>query len=284
MKDNFLQRLWTSFIILGVFILLFSISAFSPLFEIAVAALICICIYEALTCAGCATKSKLIVPSLIYGAVVPLSFLLKDFLFPGRNPYYCVVVVSFVYLVFLFIILMLNFKTTKFSEATVTMFITFVLTCFMSNLIFIRRIEIHGFFYMVLCIVCSAWCTDIFAYLTGILFGKHRPFKIISPKKSIEGCIGGVIFSVAFFALFCFIYQKFTSVEIQWIRAIVYSVCCTLMAQIGDLSFSYIKRSYGVKDFGKILPGHGGFLDRMDSLIFIAPMFYALVNTHSFIG
>ncbi len=284
MRENFLQRLWTSFIILGVFILLFAISAFSPFFEIAVASLICICIYEALTCAGCATKNKLIIPSLIYGALVPLSFLARDLLFPGRNPYYGVIIISFLYLVFLFIILMLNFETTKFSEATVTMFITFVITCFMSNLIFIRRINDHGFFYMVLCIVCCAWCTDIFAYLTGILLGKHRPFKIISPKKSVEGCIGGTIFSVGFFLLFCFIYQKITGVWIDWPLAVIYGTCCTLFAQIGDLSFSYIKRSYGVKDFGKILPGHGGFLDRMDSLIFIAPIFYALINSRSFIG
>lgn len=284
MRENFLQRLWTSFIILGVFILLFAISAFSPFFEIAVAVLICICIYEALTCAGCVTKNKLILPSLIYGALVPLSFLMRDLLFPGRNPYYGVIIISFLYLVFLFIILMLNFNTTKFSEATVTMFITFVITCFMSNLIFIRRINEHGFFYMVLCIVCCAWCTDIFAYLTGILIGKHRPFKIISPKKSVEGCIGGIVFSVGFFLLFCLVYQKVTDAKIDWMLATVDALLCTVFAQIGDLSFSYIKRSYGVKDFGKILPGHGGFLDRMDSLIFIAPIFYALINSRSFIG
>ena len=70
----------------------------------------------------------------------------------------------------------------------------------------------------------------------------------------------------------------------NWLLVFVYGFCCTFIAQIGDLSFSYIKRSYGIKDFGKILPGHGGFLDRLDSLIFIAPMFYALLNAKSFIG
>lgn len=284
MKENFIERLWTSLIILGVFLLLFAISAFSPFFEIAIAALICICIYEALTCAGCATKKKLIWPSLIYGISVPLSFLFRDLLYPGRNPYYGVIIISFIYLISLFIILMINFDETNFGEATVTMFITFVITCFMSNIIFIRRIADHGFFFMVLCIVCSAWCTDIFAYLTGILIGKRRPFKKISPKKSVEGCIGGSLFSVGFFLLFCLIYQKITMAQIDWLLAGVYSLLCTIIGQIGDLSFSYIKRSYGVKDFGKILPGHGGFLDRMDSLIFIAPMFYALINTRSFIG
>ena len=284
MRENFIQRLWTSLIILGVFILLFAISAFSPFFEIAIAALICICIYEALTCAGCTTKKKLIWPSLIYGMAVPLTFLFRDLLYPGRNPYYGVIIISFLYLVFLFLVLMVNFDDTNFGEATVAMFITFVITCFMSNIIFIRRIVDHGFFFMVLCIVCSAWCTDIFAYLTGILLGKHRPFKKISPKKSVEGCIGGSVVSIGFFLLFCLIYKNITGIQINWVLAAIYGLLCTLIGQIGDLSFSYIKRSYGVKDFGKILPGHGGFLDRMDSLIFIAPMFYALINTKSFIG
>ena len=109
MIKNFLQRLWTSFIILGIFIFLFAISAFSPFFEIAVAALICVCIYEALTCAGCATKKKLLIPSLVYAAAVPLSFLLRELLYPNRSPYYGVIIASFVYLVFLFIILIIHF-------------------------------------------------------------------------------------------------------------------------------------------------------------------------------
>ncbi len=284
MKENFLQRLWTSFIILGVFVLLFAISAYSPFFEIAIAILICICIFEALTCAGCATKKKMLVPSLVYGAAVPLSFLVRDFLYPGRSPYYGVIIISFIYLVALFIILMMNFGKASFSEATVAMFITFVITCFLSNIIFIRRIAEHGFFFMILCVVCSAWCTDIFAYLTGILIGKHRPFPNISPKKSIEGCIGGALFSIVIYFIFCLIYQRITDVSINWFLVLLYSFCGTVISQIGDLSFSYIKRSYGIKDFGKVLPGHGGFLDRMDSLIFIAPMFYALMSAKSFIG
>lgn len=283
MIKNFLQRLWTSLIILGIFLILFLISGFSPFFEIAVAILICLCLYEALTCAGCATKKKLLIPSLTYGALVPLSFLIQQHLFPERSPYYSVIVLSFVYLLFLFVILMATFEKTKFQEAAVAMFLTFVITCFLSNIIFIRRLENHGFFFMVLCIVCSAWCTDIFAYLTGMLIGRHRPFPLISPKKSIEGCIGGAVFSVGFYFVFCVIYARIVPVSFNWLLVLVYSLSCTVVGQVGDLSFSYIKRTYGIKDFGRVLPGHGGFLDRLDSLIFIAPMFYALMNTQSFI-
>ena len=83
--------------------------------------------------------------------------------------------------------------------------------------------------------------------------------------------------------LVCLIDQNIKGVEINWLLVLVYSICGTVIAQIGDLSFSYIKRSYGIKDFGKVLPGHGGFLDRLDSLIFIVPMFYMLMNNQSFI-
>ena len=282
MKKEFLQRLWTSFILLGVFIFLFAISGYSPYFEIAIAALICVCVFEALTCAGCATKKKLLIPSLIYSAFVPFSFHMIEWLLPNRSPYYGVIIASFIYLLALFIILMINFEKAKFNEAAVAMFITFVITCFLSNIVLIRDLK-HGFFYMILCIVCSAWCTDIFAYLTGILIGKHRPFKHISPKKSIEGCIGGSVCSVGAFLIACLIYQNVTDVSFNWVLVIIYSIFCTVIGQIGDLSFSYIKRSYGIKDFGKVLPGHGGFLDRLDSLIFISPMFYALMNAQSFI-
>lgn len=283
MKENFLKRLGTAAILLGVFLALFVISAYSPFFELAIALLICTCIYEALTCTGCATQKKLLVPSLIYGALVPLSFTVRDFLYPSRNPYFGIIIISFVYMVALFIMLMATIEKTSFADATITMFITFVITCFLSNIILIRQVQGHGLFYMILCIVCSAWCTDIFAYLTGILLGKHRPFKKISPKKSVEGCIGGSAFSIGFFMLFCLIYSRYNGVNICWWLAAVYALLCTLIGQIGDLSFSYIKRSYGVKDFGKILPGHGGFLDRLDSLIFIAPTFFAMLNTSEFI-
>ena len=152
MKNNFFQRLWTSFIILALFLVLFAISGVSPAFEIAVAVMICLCLYEALTCVGCVTNKKMLIPSLSYGAIVPLSFIARDTLFPGRNPYFAIIVISIVYLLFLFLLLMINFEKTRFSDAAVVMVITFTITCFLTNLIFIRRLEPHGFFFMFLCI------------------------------------------------------------------------------------------------------------------------------------
>ena len=173
---------------------------------------------------------------------------------------------------------MTNFESVKFTDTTTVMFITMVISCFLTNIIFIRKINENGFFYMILAIVCFAWVTDIFAYFVGMLFGKHKLSPHISPKKTIEGAIGGTVFSVLFTIIFCLVYSQITDVQFNWLAVVVYSLLCTIIGQIGDLSFSYIKRTYGIKDFGKILPGHGGFLDRLDSLIFIAPLFYMLIS------
>lgn len=122
-------------------------------------------------------------------------------------------------------------------------------------------------------LIISAWGTDVFAYIVGKKIGKHK-FSQISPNKSIEGCIGGtlgavmltVIYTVAINAIFG------TNINILAISAI--SVILSLIGQIGDFSASSIKRYVGIKDFSNLLPGHGGMLDRIDSLIFIAPFAY----------
>lgn len=115
------------------------------------------------------------------------------------------------------------------------------------------------------------WTNDTFAYLSGRAFGKHRLLERISPKKSWEGAIGGFIFTI----LFAFIFSYFTNKEyIFWIlAAIVISPTCIL----GDLIESKLKRLVNVKDSGKILPGHGGVLDRFDAVTYAVPFFYLLL-------
>lgn len=123
----------------------------------------------------------------------------------------------------------------------------------------------------------GAWATDIFAYLVGVTIGKHKLCPAISPKKSVEGSIGGVIGVIVILTLYCrlglsnFI-PAFAEVPV-W-AYILLGVACGFLSQIGDLTASMIKRHFGVKDYGKIFPGHGGILDRFDSLFFVAPAVY----------
>lgn len=279
---NFLTRLMTSFFVMLIFAAIAVASFFDVIFEITISLLAIMCIYEAINALGLAKKKRVLMPSLMYAFLVPLSFTLVDTI--NKSPYYLIIVLTFLYLIAFLVVAMANFDNVKFNDAATVMFVSLVITCFLSNIILLRKAETHGMFYMILVIVCFSWATDIFAYLVGVLIGKHRLSPKISPKKSIEGSVGGTVLSVSFTALALFIYQKITGYSINYPLALFYGLLCSIVGQIGDLSFSYIKRSYGIKDFGNLLPGHGGVLDRLDSLIFLSPFFYMLITMKTFIN
>ncbi len=131
--------------------------------------------------------------------------------------------------------------------------------------------------YLIWFILISAWGTDTFAYFVGSKFGKHK-FTKISPKKSIEGCLGGTIGAVIITLIYAFAINKLASVEISYVYIALVGFILSILSQIGDLSASSIKRTMEIKDFGKLIPGHGGMLDRIDSIVFIAPFAYFLLT------
>lgn len=126
-------------------------------------------------------------------------------------------------------------------------------------------------------IFIGAWGSDTCAYCVGILIGKHKIFPLLSPKKSLEGCIGGIVGA----ALLGFIYATVFKSSILGVQnpQIAYAVICgisSVISQLGDLAASAMKRNHDVKDYGTLIPGHGGVLDRFDSIIFVAPVVYLL--------
>jgi len=127
----------------------------------------------------------------------------------------------------------------------------------------------------VLPIFVCAWMTDVGAYFSGYFFGKHKLIERVSPKKTVEGAIGGVIVAVLSCWLYLFIVDKFFGAYVMdYGMMAIMAAIASVLAQFGDLAASVIKREVGIKDFGTIFPGHGGFLDRFDSVIFIAPFVY----------
>lgn len=126
-------------------------------------------------------------------------------------------------------------------------------------------------------ILISAWGTDTFAYFVGCKFGKHK-FTKISPKKSIEGAIGGIIGAILLNIIYTIVLNKFIGMEINLLYIAIIAAVLSVLSQIGDLSASSIKRTNDIKDFGNLIPGHGGMLDRIDSIIFIAPFAYFLIT------
>ena len=122
----------------------------------------------------------------------------------------------------------------------------------------------------------ASWGTDIFAYLIGKHFGKHK-FTQISPNKSIEGCIGGILGAVIAILIYTFVCNNVFNMSINYFYAIFISILLSCIRQIGDLAASSIKRYCGIKDYSNLIPGHGGMLDRIDSVIFVLPFAYFLL-------
>lgn len=123
-------------------------------------------------------------------------------------------------------------------------------------------------------VIFAAWGTDIFAYFIGKHFGKHK-FSKVSPKKSIEGCIAGTIGAVAMMLIYTYFANTYWGVSYSYGYIALIGGILSLIGQIGDFTASSIKRYVDIKDFSNLIPGHGGMLDRIDSLLFLAPFAYA---------
>lgn len=137
--------------------------------------------------------------------------------------------------------------------------------------------ELEGREFLVWMVLICSWGCDTLAYCFGSLFGKHHPFKALSPKKSTEGCIGGIIGSAFLGLLFGLLYvRKFIPDQfVEWKLALICGLGA-LIGMVGDLAASGIKRNNNIKDFGHLIPGHGGIMDRFDSMILCGPAAYIL--------
>ena len=131
--------------------------------------------------------------------------------------------------------------------------------------------------YVVWLIFLCSWGCDTCAYCVGVLIGKHKMAPVLSPKKSVEGAVGGVAGAALLTLLYGFIFQSQMGLETESVFLLAgISAVGALISMVGDLAASGIKRNYEVKDYGTLIPGHGGILDRFDSVIFTAPMIYYL--------
>ncbi|MDE6837688.1 MAG: phosphatidate cytidylyltransferase [Acutalibacter sp.] len=218
---------------------------------------------------GLQRKWFLYAPSLLAAAAAP--FCNDEFQFL----IYCL------YTLVVFAAMIVYHNETTFKEVAVLYSMVVLIPCALRTLVALRELNrAHGMFY-VLIAVLSAWAADMGAYFAGTLFGKHKLCPEISPKKTIEGAIGGTLADGAVMVLCGLwfsqgVYQG--SVEVNyWLLAAI-GLLGSWVSILGDLSFSLIKRSCHIKDFGQVIPGHGGILDRFDSVIFTAPFVYLLAT------
>ncbi len=157
-------------------------------------------------------------------------------------------------------------------------FATVIFSCFLTTLAKIRLVFSP---YEVLLPFLFAWITDSGAYFTGRAFGKHKLAPHLSPKKTVEGSLGGIISCILCSLLYIWILNTIFSYSIfdehNYLYITIISVIASIVSQFGDLALSAIKRDFGIKDYGNILPGHGGILDRFDSTLFAAPVVYYIL-------
>lgn len=135
-----------------------------------------------------------------------------------------------------------------------------------------RIFEMEGGAFLVLLPLVAAWGSDTCALFAGMAFGKHKLAPVVSPKKTVEGAVGGVIGATLLMLGVVFLMNRYAGLSIHYAGAAVMGAAGAAIGQLGDLSFSIIKRQCQIKDYSHIFPGHGGVLDRFDSVIFVAPV------------
>ncbi len=169
-------------------------------------------------------------------------------------------------------VIVFGHKKYNIVDACATAFGVVYIPFLMSFLIMLRNMDNGNI--LIWLIFIGAWGTDTLAYTFGRLFGKRKIIPEISPKKTLAGAIGGILGCILLMVIYGIIVNNYFDLDIRYIALILLGLFCGIISQIGDWTASAIKRYVDVKDFGNVMPGHGGVLDRFDSILFVAPVIY----------
>ncbi len=260
-----LKRIITSIVALAVLlpVLFFSDTV---VFPIAIAVVSLIAMYEIFKCIGMQKRIGVILPVYLFAVVSP--FLMR-YLWSRTAFTMIAFMVAALYIIYLFAHVVWSHGSLPFGDGAAMFAIAVYILAAMASIMYVRDFS-NGGKYLYLLIFLGAWVTDVFAYFTGYFIGKHKLIEDVSPKKTVEGSIGGIVFCAAGFALFGWIVNHFFGQSANILFLIISGIILSVVSQIGDLIMSVIKRHYGIKDFGKLFPGHGGMLDRFDSILAVS--------------
>lgn len=236
---------------------------------VVVSGLAMIALHEVLWSTGFVKNPKISGLAIVLAGLIPFWVFVGERMLPA-------LVTLFLYVVLLFAVAMKSHYTVTMEKMGGSFFLSIVIPYFLST--FIRIREMPDWRYYILLPFVVAWLSDAFALFAGMAFGKHKLAPELSPKKTVEGAVGGVAGSVAATLIYGFVMSAcFGAAAVRYGLLILYALLGAVVAQFGDLTFSYIKRQYDIKDYGTIFPGHGGVLDRFDSVIFCAPLLEILI-------
>ena len=271
-----LTRVLTGIIAFIVF-LPFLVHSDTVAFPIAMSVCSVISVYELLRCVGMHKRHYVTLPVVAVAAALPICVRYLTV----YEAFAIGLAAALVLMLYMLAITVFSHGEVDITQSSTALMISLYIVAAFSCMVYLC--DYCGEYIYLLAFV-GAWVPDTFAYFTGCLFGKHKLIPDVSPKKTVEGAIGGIVFCTIAFVVFALVYNRLllsdpTQVNAMpvesfralpvWLMAIV-GVLSAVVSMIGDLSMSVIKRHYGVKDYGKILPGHGGFLDRFDSVLAVA--------------
>ncbi len=267
-----LKRIITAVVAIAIFLPILYFSN-TMIFAVTLSLLALIGCSEMLKCIGVLKRLTLSLPMLAYTTAFPL----LPFWLETQTVEHIFVVATIVLLLYLYALLTFSKgKWTPGEVATPTMSVLYITLAF-AALSLLRYDTTAGQYVYLICMI-GAWVTDTFAYFCGYLFGKHKLIPDVSPKKTVEGSIGGTLFCAAALPLYGWIVSLITKGQIMpnYLWLVISGFLIALVSQLGDLLMSAIKRTYGIKDYGKLFPGHGGVLDRFDSVLAVALVLFAI--------
>ena len=238
---------------------------------IAVGLMLAVAAYELLYQTGLLHHPRMV----IYSAVS--AFFVAIWTFAGRDHAWGMILLLVLY-VALFAEMMASHIKVSFDKIAMCFVAGYVIPYFLCSVLRIKAIPRTGE-YLVLMPVLMTAISDSGAYFAGRFFGKHKLAPVISPKKTVEGAVGGVISAVLGMLIYGAVMDLFFHMEVNYIFAAIYGLASAVGSVFGDLCFSVVKRQTGIKDYGNLIPGHGGILDRFDSLVAVAPLAEILLLT-----
>ena len=263
------QRILTGILIFTMTVLLIIFSGFI-VYPIVLAALCVRGVFELMRVIGVEKRLSIAIPAYILSAVFPI---LAYFVDSDTTITYLLALAAamFVYMLYLMgcgVFSKGKLSFSKLSELFTS--ITYVTVSF-SSLSLMRYLDREVGVFVIVLVFLVSWACDTGAYFTGMLFGKHKLIPEISPKKTVEGAIGGIVIATLAYLLYGFVLDKLIpEMYVNYIFLGVFGMLLSVFSQLGDLIASLLKREYGVKDYGRIFPGHGGVMDRFDSTVSVS--------------
>ncbi len=257
----------------------------TPVLPIAVAAIIAVMLYELIRAVKLEKCMPILIAAELYGVAVPVLYgLFTKFTADGSEvpPHreFCAWRYANEYNIYIFGITILcasaifitwlrKHKEIRYEQVFFVLAAMLLVPQSMTTMIRIERFDSESGLFLLVMGLCGAWIADTGAYFTGVTLGKHKLCPEISPKKTVEGLVGGIVTTGLVYTIaFSVFYSRFEPVFFA------VGAVCAVIGTIGDLSASMVKRQIGFKDYGKIMPGHGGLMDRFDSVLFVLPTYF----------